>query len=915
MASLDEAYRLKGAGRFSDALVALAEAKATLATGHAPEVLRAELLEAIGQRTRAMTIAVSLLKSKQLRLVDKSACEFIVGKILVDEGDISEGMQHLQRSASCARDAKSDDRLFTAQLKLMSLVSERSGPGAATALFAEARHLAIKLGDPHVTAQLHLFVAEMEAKRGLLDNARRHSAIARRLLAASPNAYLEAFCSNLELAICVLLSQFDVAEASGDMAAKSANQSGVAKLRRAVLNNMASLFCETGQFERATEYFEKALTASELYGTHAWAIHDGMARVHLLQGRLDECAELLDRIECTIQNEDKRTLYGYRYAALTRAQLLARQGRIDDAIGMTSSVSSLATASGDTLLQSRADLVRAALLLRAGRTHESLEILQAVEPRLVNASPEVYAHAEGVLACALIREGKRAAGQTHRDRATRIYRAIGHVTGQIELQCAWDEAELATTHSSADPTFVAGLGARCPRAENQTLHDLASAMVHGAHPEIVALDFVETLKRSDCVFSARVISRASNKSEQTISTSSSEKGASIDVVEERLPIGFHNGRTIELAFRPKNDVESVASLKAIRLLVTSIQEISRGRAEKEREARLWPLDDDYKSENGAVISGKMQQLMENARRIARAKVNVLITGESGTGKEILARAIHDFSDRDHKPFVPFNCAAIPRDLLESQLFGHRRGAFTGADRDQLGYIRAARGGTLFLDEIGELGLDLQPKLLRFLESGEISPLGEPNAMTIDVRIVAATNSKLEEAVRAGRFREDLFYRLNVVRLDIPPLRERRDEIPGFVNHFAARAAEEFKKGQLRIAEETMEHLLLYRWPGNVRQLKNEMDRMVALAEADSTLLPESISDHILEALPVLRHPSTSGEAITVDLNEKLVPAVARLEAEMIRAALKRHGGKVDAVAKALGISRKGLYLKRQRLGL
>jgi transcriptional regulator with PAS, ATPase and Fis domain len=307
--------------------------------------------------------------------------------------------------------------------------------------------------------------------------------------------------------------------------------------------------------------------------------------------------------------------------------------------------------------------------------------------------------------------------------------------------------------------------------------------------------------------------------------------------------------------------------------------------------------------------------MESARKIARAKVNVLITGESGTGKEILARAIHEFSDRATKPFVPFNCTAIPRDLLESQLFGHRRGAFTGADRDQLGLIRAAREGTLFLDEIGELGLDLQPKLLRFLESGEISPLGEPASLTIDVRIVAATNANLEDAVRAGRFREDLFYRLNVIRLSIPPLRERRDEIPGFVNHFVARAADEFEKGQLRIAEETMERLLLYRWPGNVRQLQNEMRRMVALAEPDSTLLPEAISEDILDALPIFRHPANSGETVSVDLHDKLLPAIAHVEGEMIKAALRRHHGKVEAVAKALGISRKGLYLKRQRLGL
>jgi hydrogenase-4 transcriptional activator len=290
-----------------------------------------------------------------------------------------------------------------------------------------------------------------------------------------------------------------------------------------------------------------------------------------------------------------------------------------------------------------------------------------------------------------------------------------------------------------------------------------------------------------------------------------------------------------------------------------------------------------------------------------------IEGESGTGKEILARAIHTFSDRARKPFVPFNCTAIPRDLLESQLFGHRRGAFTGADRDHAGLIRSAREGTLFLDEIGELSLDLQPKLLRFLESGEIAPLGEPGPLTIDVRIVAATNGNLEDAVRDGRFREDLFYRLNVVRLALRPLRERRDEIPGLVNHFVARAAEEFKKGHVRVAEETMERLLLYRWPGNVRQLQNELRRMVALAEPNSTLIPHAISEGILGALPLLR--STHGSEIAVSLQDKLTPTLARIESAMIKDALRVHHGKVDAVAKALGISRKGLYLKRQRLGL
>jgi DNA-binding NtrC family response regulator len=188
-------------------------------------------------------------------------------------------------------------------------------------------------------------------------------------------------------------------------------------------------------------------------------------------------------------------------------------------------------------------------------------------------------------------------------------------------------------------------------------------------------------------------------------------------------------------------------------------------------------------------------------------------------------------------------------------------------------------------------------------------------VNIDVRIVAATNINLEEAVRAGRFREDLCYRLNVVPLSIRPLRKRRDEIPGLVNHFVARASEEFKKGHPRIAEETMERLLLYRWPGSVRQLQNETRRMVALAEPNSTLLPRAISEDILGALPNLRLVPMNGYEIAVQLHDKLHPTLARIEGEMIKAALAQHDGKVDAVAKALGISRKGLYLKRQRLGL
>lgn len=206
---------------------------------------------------------------------------------------------------------------------------------------------------------------------------------------------------------------------------------------------------------------------------------------------------------------------------------------------------------------------------------------------------------------------------------------------------------------------------------------------------------------------------------------------------------------------------------------------------------------------------------------------------------------------------------------------------------------------------------LQPKLLRFLESGEICPLGETTPFTVNVRIVAATNTKLEEAVRAGRFREDLFYRLNVVRLHIPPLRERRDELPSLVHHFVTKAAIEFRKGQIRIAENTMEQLLLAQWPGNIRQLQNELRRMIALADADAVLTPAALSADIAGTDAAV--PASGG--FVPAANGKLNPTLASVERQMIKAALERHHGQTGAAAKSLGISRKGLYLKRQRLGL
>jgi DNA-binding NtrC family response regulator len=313
----------------------------------------------------------------------------------------------------------------------------------------------------------------------------------------------------------------------------------------------------------------------------------------------------------------------------------------------------------------------------------------------------------------------------------------------------------------------------------------------------------------------------------------------------------------------------------------------------------------------------MNVIVANAKRIAATNIPVLITGETGAGKEVLARLIHKCSSRSSGPFVAFNCTAVPGELLDSQLFGHRRGAFTGAHQDFCGLVRAANGGTLFLDEIGDLSRESQPKLLRFLESAEIYPLGEVHPVKVDVRVIAATHDRLDGLITKGQFREDLFYRLNTVRYQLPPLRERREEIPALVSHFLRTFAEEFRKGRIDISDEALDCLALYDWPGNVRQLSNEIRRAVAMADSNSVLVSAHLSPEIAASpvSPEMKRARDSVSELLISLDQPLDAATQRLERAMIDHAFRTTGGKFDAAARLLGLSRKGLYLKRQRLDI
>jgi len=307
-------------------------------------------------------------------------------------------------------------------------------------------------------------------------------------------------------------------------------------------------------------------------------------------------------------------------------------------------------------------------------------------------------------------------------------------------------------------------------------------------------------------------------------------------------------------------------------------------------------------------SAAMQRVTEQIQRLQGSDLTVLITGESGTGKDLVARAIHAGSPRGKGVYLPYNCTSATRELADSQLFGHRRGSFTGAVADQPGVIRSAAGGTIFLDEVGDLPLDVQPKLLRFLEQGEILPVGETRPSRVDVRVVAATNADLEHRVTESRFREDLFYRLSVIRIHVPPLRDRREEIPHLSTFFVREAAERLGKPDVRLSPETLDVFDGFGWPGNVRQLRNEIQRAVAMATPGRVITPDLLS-------PIFAGPAAEASASRQRRNVTLGAAVERLERDMIEKALERTAGNISQTARSLGLTRRGLYLKMDRLGI
>jgi DNA-binding NtrC family response regulator len=345
----------------------------------------------------------------------------------------------------------------------------------------------------------------------------------------------------------------------------------------------------------------------------------------------------------------------------------------------------------------------------------------------------------------------------------------------------------------------------------------------------------------------------------------------------------------------------------VRALVARAREVLALRAENAR------LREELAGEFRGLIGGSaaLREVVKVIRRAGPTDATVLVTGESGTGKEVVARALHAESRRRGGPFVALNCSALPGDLVESELFGHVRGAFTGADRDREGLFEAADGGTLFLDEVGDLALPAQAKLLRALEERTVTRLGSNKPVTVDVRVVAATHRPLDRMAADGGFREDLLYRLRVIPMHLPPLRERREDIAPIALHFLAEMAARHRRPVRALGEGARRALLAYDWPGNVRELRNAIERAVVLAEGDE-IEAADLPPQLLESAAPLRPV----DAALADLPfaEARERAVDAFERAYLQAALERHGN-VSAAARALGLHRQSLQKKLRQLGI
>jgi transcriptional regulator with GAF, ATPase, and Fis domain/tetratricopeptide (TPR) repeat protein len=735
-------------------------------------------------------------------------------------------------------------------------------------------------------------------------------------------------------------------------------------------NNLGMNLILVGDWDRAQEVLDRALLlASEIDDQDAKVpmVLDSMGQLKMLRGEFTEAQGLLQRaVSLAMENGNK---WYARQALCTLGRCHLAMNDPNSALDYGEEALALAETIGDRQAVCESSLLLAEAYLRSDRVDRCIELVKRVSAEATDSSADVgmVGEAERLHGLIAMAQGDATFAAQHFGRSLSIFEMLGDryrsaiasealgaayaaatprraveklaraVQGFRELGAEPDlaraEQALAALDREAperrtDPVALTQLLtlrlADAAASRELLLHELAAVL----HQESDAERIMIAEARADGRFGA-VVSYGFNEDEsgrlagevQALDSDMAREEFGLKRNASVIPLKPQNAAPGVLVIAPRGrevlagglSIELLLRVATLGLEICSLRErlpdVFDGR---EQATRL-----DQKILPGFIYSSPaMTRLVEEIHKIRSSDVTVLVTGESGTGKELVAGAIHQLSSRRLRVFVPFNCTAVPKELSEAYLFGYKRGAFTGAFSDSPGVIRSAAGGTLFLDEIGDLPLDLQPKLLRFLQEGEIQPLGEHRPVKVDVRIIAATNTDLERMVAEGRFREDLYYRLNVIRLQVPPLRERRSEIPTIVNHYIDHYSEKFGRRDIKITPQTIDLLMVCDWPGNVRQVCNEIQRIIARAEDGVVITPDQLSPELGRMSARIFVPAASASTAS-DTGHALAmgAAVEELERRMIVEALRNQGGNVTRTARELGITRRGLQLKLGRYGI
>ncbi len=743
-------------------------------------------------------------------------------------------------------------------------------------------------------------------------------------------------------------------------------------------NNLGMNLMLLGDWNRAEEMMKRALDiAVEMNHAHVAGILDSLGELKLLRGELKESQNLLEQA-VKFAEERKKEFYAIQ-AMRNLARVYLALGKTTASIEKAQETIELCRQIGEKQMINTAGLVLAESYLVEDRFKECEFKLQKIEETDVSSDFFVLGNIQriyGLLA------GARADEETavyHFNRALTIFEAaddiyhIALIRYLLGTTLADGDPEKATKHLISASEIFRKLGVEnLYDSVEEAIKKLKIGSDSGKKTNVSAGSQLSMLRLAEATASRELLFR-----ELTAVLQQESKARKIivaDINDQRrffpfISYGYSPSESMEIVAeideaQIKNNLDDFAKAKNLSvfplrapnaspaMLIVfprsgaslsdggSIQPLLRvvslgmdvcALRDKDKVQQVEHESSPFTSNSlmpGFIHSSPaMTSLVEEVYKIRSSDVTVLVTGESGTGKELVSRAIHAISNRKDRIFIPFNCTAVPKELAEGHLFGYRKGAFTGAVNDSQGMIRAAHGGTLFLDEVGDLPLDVQPKLLRFLQEGEVQPIGDRTPIKVDVRVIAATNMPLEQKVADGSFREDLYYRLNVIRLRVPPLRERRSEIPPIISYYVNHYSSRFGKRDITITPQTIDLLMVCEWEGNVRQLCNEIQRVIARAVDGEVITPEHLSlDLKRNATPIsaleehgnVRTISNSGSfgGYTIGIQGgTLESAVSELETQMIVDALRRHDWNISRVSRELGLTRRGLYLKLARYGI